>query len=319
MTQEIKTIAGTWYTINCTAAVTVTEIIDGEISKLVTLEKSGSDCFRPSGSIITIETEGKFRVLPTKAPAVGVSGGGVSVSFDEVPTEGSANAVSSGGLYSMLMSPICIGSGATAPRPSAIVIGQNATSSTSTDHIIVIGNNIQTSINSAELITIGRSSTASAYSVSLGANAKTYIHGIAIGKSAVATSKFSTAIGVGSKAADKGVVAISAWNDASGFDNASIQTQLYLIGAGSTLANTYEGGEACLGYVTKQTNGTVLACGTRKLSELLTNNTAFAPASMDLDADPPTPFLPTGAMEPIELPEPEVYDEELLNENTNNE
>lgn len=64
MTQEIKTIAGTWYTINCTAAVTVTEIIDGEISQLVTLEQSGSEAFRAASDRITVETEGKYRIFP---------------------------------------------------------------------------------------------------------------------------------------------------------------------------------------------------------------------------------------------------------------
>ena len=306
--KTLQSIAGKTYVITSPNGCTVT---DETGLTLGTVDAGQQKVFIATGAKLQADDD-SARITATfnLAPALGSdSGGGASINFDEVPTEGSGNAVTSGGLYSKLMSPICIGKGATAPRPSAIVIGQDAKSSNSTDHIILIGNNIQTSINSAELITIGRSSTASAYSVSLGANAKTYIHGIAIGKSSVATAKFSTAIGVGSKAADKGVVAISAWNDSSGFDNATIQTQLYLIGAGSTLANTYEGGEACLGYVTKQTNGTVLACGTRKLSELLTNNTAFAPAAMDLDADPPTPFLPTGALEPIELPEPEVYHE----------
>lgn len=77
------------------------------------------------------------------------------------------------------------------------------------------------------------------------------------------------------------------------------QTLLYLIGAGSSLANTYENGEACLGYVVKDSSGNILACGTRKLSELLTNNTAFAPAA----DDEATPFMPTGITDPIEFPE----------------
>ena len=73
------------------------------------------------------------------------------------------------------------------------------------------------------------------------------------------------------------------------------------MGSGSPLATTYEDGEACLGYVVKDSDGNVTACGTRKLSELLTNNTAFAPAALDLEASAPTPFLPTGITEPIEF------------------
>lgn len=78
MTKTEKTIAGTWYTITCTAAVTVTQEIDGEIATLATLEKSGTTTFRASASTITIQTEGKYHILPTKAPAalVGGNGGG---------------------------------------------------------------------------------------------------------------------------------------------------------------------------------------------------------------------------------------------------
>lgn len=64
MEHTVKTYAGVWYTINCTAPVTVTEIIDGEISELLVLDKAGSDNFRPSGTQVQIETDGKFRVLP---------------------------------------------------------------------------------------------------------------------------------------------------------------------------------------------------------------------------------------------------------------
>ena len=76
MTKTEKAIAGTWYTITCTAAVTVTQEIDGEIATLATLEKSGTASFRPSSSTITIQTEGKYHILPTKAPAATSTGGG---------------------------------------------------------------------------------------------------------------------------------------------------------------------------------------------------------------------------------------------------
>lgn len=83
MTKTEKTIAGTWYTITCTAAVTVTQEIDGEIATLATLGKSGTTTFRASASTITIQTEGKYHILPTKAPAALVgdnsSGGGTTI------------------------------------------------------------------------------------------------------------------------------------------------------------------------------------------------------------------------------------------------
>lgn len=64
MEHTVKTYAGVWYTINCTAPVTVTEIIDGATSELLKLDRAGSSDFRPSGSQVQVETNGKFRVLP---------------------------------------------------------------------------------------------------------------------------------------------------------------------------------------------------------------------------------------------------------------
>lgn len=55
-------------------------------------------------------------------------------------------------------------------------------------------------------------------------------------------------------------------------------TQLYFAGANTPLANTYEGGEAMLGYVTKDSAGTIVTAGTQKLSVLFPNNiNAFNP------------------------------------------
>lgn len=185
--------------------------------------------------------------------------------WDTTPTKGSTNAVTSGGLYDL----ICDAS------PS-----------------------------------IGLSSKAEGY------------YGTAIGAFAKTQGQRSTALGNEAKANGTGSVALGAMTEAAGSlsvaighsvivrDNSTIgmgalqgstQTIFYIIAAGSALANTYENGEACLGYVVKDSSGNISACGTRKLSELLTNNTAFAPASLDLDAPVPTPFLPTGISAPIEL------------------
>lgn len=56
-------------------------------------------------------------------------------------------------------------------------------------------------------------------------------------------------------------------------------TQIYFAGANTPLANTYEGGEAMLGYVTKDSAGNVMVdaggnamAGTQKLSVLFPNN-----------------------------------------------
>lgn len=76
MTYTEKAIAGTWYTITCTAAVTVTQEIEGETATLATLDESGTVSFRATSPTITIETTGKYHILPTKAPAAGSIGGG---------------------------------------------------------------------------------------------------------------------------------------------------------------------------------------------------------------------------------------------------
>lgn len=74
MPQEEKTTAGTWYTITSTAAATVTQEIDGETATLATLTESGTAIFRASAPAVTVQTSGKYRILPTKAPAAtGVS------------------------------------------------------------------------------------------------------------------------------------------------------------------------------------------------------------------------------------------------------
>ena len=68
-------------------------------------------------------------------------------------------------------------------------------------------------------------------------------------------------------------------------ENAQL-TQLYLIAAGSPLSVKYCGGEAGLGFVTTakgvgmwDDSWSIIARGTKKLSELLNDNTAtFAPS-----------------------------------------
>lgn len=58
-------------------------------------------------------------------------------------------------------------------------------------------------------------------------------------------------------------------------------TQLYFSGANTPLANTYHDGAPMLGYVTKDNSGNIVAAGTRSLIDLLTDNSTFAPASVD--------------------------------------
>ena len=158
---------------------------------------------------------------------------------------------------------------------------------------------------------VGEEASAGNSATAVGAEASAGNSATAVGYKAQATVPYSMALGYKAKVADTGATVIGAWDGSY-----SKQTLLYLIGSGSPLATTYEDGAACLGYVVKDTNGNIIECGTRKLSELLTNNTAFAPASMDLDAPAPTPFMPTGITDPIEPPAELENEPEILTDTT---
>lgn len=164
---------------------------------------------------------------------------------------------------------VAIGAGAHAYESQSVVVGDGANS------------------HNAYTCAIGRSSLVQggSYSIALGGKAKVYKSG-------------AIALGYNAKVNDAGAAVISAL-DTQG----KSQTLFYIIGKNTPLANTYEDGMACLGYVVKAEDGTILECGTRKLSELLTNNTNFAPTSLDPDAPEPTPFMPAGITDPIEWAE----------------
>lgn len=203
--------------------------------------------------------------------------------------------MTSGGLYNVLYG-------------GSVVLGVSAKKGTGED--VAIGKEAQT--YGAGGVAVGKGSKAGQQSVSVGFGAfsSNSAHGVAVGYSAsvgganyamalgcsASSSKASgQAFGYSAKLKNAGCTLIGTWES----ESRTVQTLLYIIAAGSELATQYEGGEACLGYVVKEKSGNVLACGTRKLSELLTSNTAFAPAAMDLDAPAPMPFLPDGIMEPV--------------------
>lgn len=239
---------------------------------------------------------------------------GVSITFDEVPTSGSTNAVTSGGVYTAMQhsggysKSVAVGELARACQ-SGTALGYNANAYSQGSaydwFAVAIGVNAYTDASYAT--SIGAQSYVKApCSVSLGSYAHSVKRGdMAIGASAEATAGHSIAFGYKAKNADSGTAAIAVWTN-----NEGTQTLLYLMGAGSTLATTYEDGEACMGYVVKDTSGNVSACGTQKLSALFPNNTAWATMALGLDDETPTPFLPTGATDPIVFPETEDLTEE---------
>lgn len=249
-----------------------------------------------------------------------VSADAPPIEFDSTPTSGSTNAVTSGGLYDILFNESTLKLG----NSKAITGGLSVDLTVGTGGYVsaqgvAIGYNAFTT--AAASVAIGSGATSGEWGVTVGASAKGQMtratvvvgngaqvggsqnYSIAVGSNSKVlkgtSNVLSTVLGYSATVKNSGVVCFAAWDSPS----CTVQTLLYIIAAGSELAVQYEDSEACLGYVVKEKSGTVIACGTRKLSELLTSNTAFAPASMDLDADPPTPFLPEGIMEPIEFPE----------------
>ena len=142
------------------------------------------------------------------------------------------------------------------------------------------------------------------YAVGVGYQAKTATRGVAIGSGSHAAQRSAIAIGDAALSNDIGAVVIrSTASDGT-------YTQLYFSGAGTPLANTYENGAPMLGYVTKDSAGNIVAAGTRSLIELLTNNSTFAPASLDENGEwvMPRVFHPSDLDMPQEEPqEPEEY------------
>lgn len=194
---------------------------------------------------------------------------------------------------------VVIGAAANATSTSAIVLGQKATgyinaaaigyNAIAQHHSIAIGHYAKTTSLSG--LSIGNSSIASKYGVSLG-------------HYAASNANCSIAIGHQATVSDYGATVIR-----STAEDGTI-TQLYFSGANTPLANTYEGGEAMMGYVTKDSSGNVVAAGTNKLSALFPNNSGFQPMTMSLDDEweAPKVFHPSDLDMPQDEPtEPEEY------------
>lgn len=249
-------------------------------TQLIKTLNAGQDYFVAMGSVVWIDSEAAAVVECFNSAPAAVQGGGVSITVDQTYDATSANA-QSGVAVSQVIDKCFTNNGTTATLKNY--------ASLSDWHYCrnVIGYNAKEKGN---------------YCSVYGAYAEGGTYCSSLGYKAIASSAASMALGCLVKAQDVGVTVIGANSDNSNSEN-YLQTLFYIVGAGSPLAVKYEDGEACLGYVVKDKNGNISACGTRKLSELLTNNTAFAPAMLDLDSPAPTPFLPTGIMEPLVDPE----------------
>ncbi len=126
----------------------------------------------------------------------------------------------------------------------------------------------------------GYSEASGVYSVAVGEGAKaTGATSVALGPISKATAPRSVAIGVFANSQDDDLIVMSVGETTGG----SIRTHFCFMGQGSPLANTYEGGEACMGYVVADGDGNLITSGTRKLSELFTNNVGtFCPTGFVL-------------------------------------
>lgn len=336
--KDVNTLAGLWYTVSSVGACTVTATKDGQEFVLAELKSAGQRAFQAIGLTVQVSDDAAVVLRADSSAALAAmaldGGGGASVTVDATYSATSANPQAGTAvmgafttyLFNVDQTGLSWGSGAKTGEAGSVAIGLSANTAAHSGSI-AIGNSSQTTGNASVAIgsiarggykgvSIGHYSSSAIDAIAISTESKALgEHAISIGRKtnanekntmalgfeAKSTAAVATAIGTKATVADAGVTCISAWDST----NLTTQTQFYLIGAGSALATTYEGGEACLGYVVKDTSGNILFCGTRKLSELLTNNTAFAPAALDLDAPAPTPFLPTGIMEPIVFDEPD--------------
>lgn len=251
-------------------------------AQLIKTLNAGQDYFVAMGSVVWIDSEAAAVVECFNSAPTSASGGGESITVDQTYKQTSANPASG----------------------KAVKAAFDANGIYNTSTRVAMGYSVSVYADTKG-VGIGFNVQATKRGVSIGCDNKAGSSAVALGDSAQASGVNSAALGYKARNADAGSVLVAA-NDGAGANSASLFTYLYLIGAGSPLATTYEGGEACLGYVVKDASGNVSACGTRKLSELLTNNTAFAPAMLDLDSPAPTPFLPTGIWDDLTAPVPQV-------------
>ena len=199
--------------------------------------------------------------------------------------------------------------------PASIVIGANARSGSYDNVIIGVG----AESLSGNCLVLGNNAKGWIYNVALGSGAnagqkKYKAHCIALGYNANANEGRSVAIGSQATANDYGATVIRSTAEDGTY------TQLYFSGANTPLANTYENGEAMMGYVVRDSAGNVMTdaegnamVGTQKLSVLFPNNrgeNAFTPAMLGLDDEwtPKPMFRPSDLDMPQDEPtEPEEY------------
>lgn len=207
---------------------------------------------------------------------------------------------------------VVIGAGGKNIGIGSIAIGSAVTAQSSQS--VVVGNEGYVSVAS---VAIGSRARAHQYGVAFGTNSSSLDFGVAIGAAATA-KKENIALGSYANADAQKTIAIGYNATVSDYGATVIRstaedgtyTQLYFSGANTPLANTYHDGAPMLGYVTKDSAGNIVAAGTRSLIDLLTDNSTFAPASLDENGEwvAPTVFHPSDLdLPPQEEPSEEEY------------
>ncbi|MBQ9834969.1 MAG: hypothetical protein IJO34_01440 [Akkermansia sp.] len=271
---NIKTQKGKMYAV-CSGLGCTVATENGMV--LCTVAAGAQACFVAPDEKVTISDDAAIVTETFNGAATAALGGGSGVTIDQTFSSTSENAQSGVAVQKAIYA--------------------NNLSATSTNTILGL---LATSNNRNYCTCVGHKAVSNAeFGTAVGYGAVSQDCSVSVGVFAQCLKAAGFSIGYTGTNNDLGVGLFSVADGR----NVNINTCLYLIGANTPLANKYEGGEACLGYVVKAKDGTILGRGTRKLSELLTNNTDFAPASMDLDAPAPTPFMPTGITDPIEWPE----------------
>lgn len=321
---EIKTIPDVWYTVTTTNGCKVYRADGVAVLKEV---EAGQGWFRAVESVAFVDDANAIIRPFDVAPVAFIGGGGGGLTAEKVKevtpiswSPGSFTAPTASGNYTLSIgfessasgyNSVAIGKGATSGRCS-VAIGNAGSkgAKASSDGVAIIG-----SATGSLAVAIGISTSSSgSQAVSLGANS--YASGersIGIGQQAYALGKYSLALGAGPRSDADYVVTIG--RNAKGADVGVVvfrssaadgtYTQFYFSGANTPLANAYHDGAPMLGYVTKDSAGNIVAAGTRSLIDLLTDNSTFAPASLDADGEwvQPTVFHPSD----LDLPEEEAF------------
>lgn len=223
------------YVVTAKEETTVTDVESGTILAVVPANSQGS-IYTISE---TIETSGECQIDPfAKAPALALGGGGNSggggapITFDDTPTEGSTNAVTSGGVWTATQhngsssgsinikgrtcngnNAICIGNDGYTWGNNAIGIGQpNACR----NNCIVIGSGTAY----VESVLIGRGAVESDYSVGIGTcygwgHAHTGNYSVGIGYFAKTTEPYSVVLGSYAKTTATYTTALGAYATAN--------------------------------------------------------------------------------------------------------